>query len=169
MLVKQDGQTIHREAHYIGRWPALSNNVCEHAGAIASLRWCLKNNVTQATIYGDADMIIKQLNGKWRAREGEYIPYFKEGRALRLQLPDVQLVWIPREMNDEADALSRISVGRLPLIVTFELDPTVDTSAVVITPLKESQQRRREERKKKHQRRHVTDEMMDLFMMKTAD
>lgn len=165
MLVKQDGETIHTEAHYVGRWPTLSNNCTEYAGAIAALRYLLANNITQATIYGDADMIIKQLNGKWKARLGAYTPYFREAMALRQRLPDVILKWIPREMNTEADELSRLSVSRQPLIVTFELDATLDTSHITLAPLKKTQLRRLAREK----REAVTDEMMDLFMHHTAD
>ena len=164
MLVKEDGTLIHQEAHYVGQWPALSNNCTEHAGAIAALRYCLKHNITKATIYGDADMIVRQLNGQWKAREGEYVPYYREGRALRLLLPNVQIKWIPREMNTEADELSRVSVARLPRIVTFALDETLDTSHIVLTPRKKPRGQRRKER-----RAAVNDEMLDLFMQKTAD
>jgi len=171
MLVKRDGETIHQEAHYVGRWPTLSNNCTEYAGAIAALRYCLTNQITEATIYGDADMIIKQLEGKWRAHEGAYTPYYLEAMTLRQRVPGIKLKWIPREMNGEADELSRLSVSRQPQIITFELDATLDTSPAKLTPRTAKQQRQlnRKRQRQQQQREATRDEMMDLFMQHTAD
>ncbi len=163
MLVKRDGETIHREAQYVGCWPSLSNNCTEFAGAIAALRYLLREKITEATVYGDADMIVKQLNGRWQAKGGAYFPYYAEAIILRRQLPDVKMIWIPREMNTEADELSWEAISRQPLIVSFELDKTLDTSA--IQPSKKA---------KRQSPRPVEegvndDETWQLFCQKTAE
>jgi ribonuclease HI len=116
-LVKRDGKTIWKHSQYIGNH--LSNNVAEYAGVIAVLSYLLENKIDTATIYGDSNMVVQQMNRKWRAKAGTYLPYYKEALALRVQLPNVTIKWIPREKNGEADALAgdalsaRHSSGRI--------------------------------------------------------
>src|SRR5688572_30191065 len=145
MLVKRDGQTIHGEAIYMGRWPALSNNCAEYAGCIAALRYLVQHSVKRAVVYGDADMIVKQVNGEWRIRGGAYIPYFHEAYALKQQLPEVSIVWIPREQNVEADNLSKQAVLTRPRAIGFRLDPTVKP-VVGLSPKKLTRKQRKRER-----------------------
>lgn len=126
MLVRRDGKTVYSEAVYVGRWPSLSNNCTEYCGAIGALRYLIREGITAATVYGDADLIINQLNGKWRAKSGAYLPYYQEAYALRQRVPAVKFIWIPRERNDAADTLSKESVTRYPHVIGFQLDPSVE-------------------------------------------
>lgn len=142
MLIRQNYQTIYSEAVYIGRWPALSNNVAEYAGVIAALRYLLKHGITEAIIRGDASMIVGQLNSSMRAKHGAYVPYYEEAYALRAQLPKVKIEWIPREMNQAADDLSKIGCGKR--VIGFSLDPNVTVIAQPV--IKRRKRIRRRER-----------------------
>jgi ribonuclease HI len=81
--------------------------VAEYSGAIHLLRYFQRERVTLATVYGDSLLVIKQLNGAWRAKAGAYLPFYHEAIKLRRSLPDVRLVWTNRENNSEADELSK--------------------------------------------------------------
>lgn len=129
LVVYQDGRVIHSEAVYVGQWPTLSNNCTEYAGCIAALRYLIREGVTEATVYGDADMIIRQINGHWKAKSGAYVPYYREAYSLRQKVPNVKFIWIPRERNDAADCLSKEAVTRQPRIIEFQLDPSVEILA----------------------------------------
>lgn len=165
MLVKRDGRTIHTEAIYVGRWSTISNNVTEYAGAIATLRYFLREGITQGTVHGDANLVINQLVGRWKIKNGAYVPYAKEALALRQQLPDVRFEWIPREKNTEADDLSQQAIWHEPRVIGFELDPSIDTSHIVTLgkyTLRNARARIRDQREQA-----VTDELFELFMQKT--
>lgn len=125
MLVRVDGQIVFSEAVYIGRWAELSNNVSEYCGAIGALRYLIREGIAEAVVYGDADIVTNQLNGRWKAKRGAYIPYYHEAAALKLKLPKVVFQWIPREMNNDADELSKQAVCQRPRIVSFALDPAI--------------------------------------------
>lgn len=140
ILIRKDHQTIYSEAVYIGRWATLSNNCAEYAGCISVLRYLLREGITEAIIYGDADLVIKQMNGEWKAKSGAYLPYYVEAYALRVQLPNVKLEWIPREMNCGADDLSKIGAGKR--VIGFNLDKSV--RAVVPPKIKKKRKRTRE-------------------------
>ena len=59
----------------------------------------------------DSMMVVTQLNGVRRAKKGMYIEQYRRGAAA-LEACDqkgilVDIVWVPREQNEEADRLTR--------------------------------------------------------------
>lgn len=118
-IVRRDIETIFKHSEYIGNQNT-SNNVAEYHGLIAVLRFLVAEGIEDATVYGDADMVIKQMNGIWKAgrltkaekkgkvpiRARYYLPYYNQAMELRRKLPDVRFVWIRRHLNSEADYLS---------------------------------------------------------------
>jgi ribonuclease HI len=118
-LVKRDGVRIFEHAEYIGNQNT-SNNVAEYHGLIAVLKFLIQEGIQEAVVYGDADMVINQMNGRWKAgrltkkelkgkipiRPRYYLPYYQEAIGLRHKLPQVRFEWIRRNFNTEADCLS---------------------------------------------------------------
>jgi ribonuclease HI len=117
-LVRSGMRTLFSESGYVGFGEGMSNNVAEYAGIIAVMKFLVGANVRQAIIFGDSKLVVKQMNGKWRAKGGAYIPFYKEAIKLRAQLPDVVIQWIPRERNGEADYLSRQALHSVPRSAT---------------------------------------------------
>lgn len=113
-LVKRDDRVILSESGYVGVGPEMSNNVGEYAGVIAVLKFLIREKISEAIIFGDSKLVIKQLSGKWKAKQGLYIPYYREAIQLCHQLPKIKLQWIPREQNGHADYLSRRPIKTAP-------------------------------------------------------
>ncbi len=111
-IVRRGNVVIFEKAQYVGSGEGMTNNVAEYAGCIAILRFLIQSKIAQALVLGDSDMVVKQLNGKWKAKKGAYLPYYKEAIILRRQLPDVQIRWIPRHQNIDADYLSKQAINR---------------------------------------------------------
>lgn len=89
----------------------LSNNLAEYYG----FDFCLdlieirKPNVP-ITIYGDSKMVVNQMNGEWRIKEGVYTDLAKISKDKLEKLKetyDITIQWIRRSKNDEADRLSK--------------------------------------------------------------
>jgi ribonuclease HI len=63
------------------------------------------------TIHGDSNLVINQLNGKWRVRKGLYLSIAVETKELLAYLRglgwQINFCWIPREQNEKCDALSK--------------------------------------------------------------
>lgn len=112
LVVKVDGEVVHSSGGYMGKGAGLTNNVGEYQGCIEAFKYLLENNITEATIFGDSNMVIQQMEGRWKARSGSYVPYYEIAWALRVQLPGVRLYHIPRLLNTEADALAGAAGGR---------------------------------------------------------
>jgi ribonuclease HI len=109
-LVRCGIKTLFSESGYVGVGEGMSNNVAEYAGIIAVMTYLVDQGIGKAVIYGDSKLVVKQMNGRWKAKAGVYIPYYRKALKLRTRLPNVQIEWIPRERNSEADALSRMAI-----------------------------------------------------------
>lgn len=107
------GETIASGYREVARGDGATNNVAEWTALGLGLRFCLDNPEVASGkvlhIKGDSKLVIEQLNHTWncnnerlqrlRARCEEIIP--------KLACVTWCATWIPREENEEADALSR--------------------------------------------------------------
>ena len=116
VVVKHQGKVLFSECKVIGEGPAMSNNVAEYSGLIAFLEWYIPlkagfNTKRRPVIYSDSRLLINQMDGEWRALRGLYLPYYKKAKNLiRQNNLDLSFWWVPREQNEEADALSKESL-----------------------------------------------------------
>lgn len=91
-----------------------TSNEAEYEALIAVLRLALEQPVEHLVICGDSQLIIKQVLGEWACQSASLKPLKQTAQALfRLQLArgTCKLVWIPREQNSDADALSVKALG----------------------------------------------------------
>lgn len=113
VLIKTDNRRTWSAFGYIGRGPHISNNVAEYAGCIEVMRRLIQLQISEAIIYGDSDMVVRQMNGHGRkfSKIALYYPYYLAARDYRAKLPNIQFQWIPREHNEEADELSKRGIN----------------------------------------------------------
>jgi ribonuclease HI len=116
VIKHKDGTVLLRDADMVGRGKAMSNNVAEYAGVLRILKYLSSRPPGRATIHGDSNLVINQLNGRWRIKKGLYLAIATETKELLAYLRElgwqINFCWIPREQNEECDALSRTDVPR---------------------------------------------------------
>jgi ribonuclease HI len=87
-----------------------TNNVAEYTGIIKALEWLLEkdnyNNNQKIIVRGDSQLVISQLNGKYKVRAVKIIPLYQKVKSLLSKFKDIKIEWIPRDNNKEADKLS---------------------------------------------------------------
>lgn len=88
-----------------------SNNVAEYMGLILGLEFCLDSDLKNQNLIvkGDSNMVIMQMSGAWRIKNGLYRQSALECLKLVGQIRksnSIQFKWIPRDMNYRADELS---------------------------------------------------------------
>lgn len=83
-----------------------SNNVAEYYGLIKLLEKLVELGVRTAEVYGDSQLVINQINGVFRVRSSRLKPLYERAIELLNAIESAKVVWIPREMNTEADRLS---------------------------------------------------------------
>ena len=113
----EDGTVLLRDHGVVGKGKAMSNNVAEYAGVLHILKYLAPRPPGRVTIHGDSNLVINQLNGKWRVRKGLYLSIAIETKELLAYLRgrgwQINFCWIPREQNEECDALSK-KIGNTP-------------------------------------------------------
>ena len=107
--IYRNGTRVYEGAGLAAYGPAASNNVGEYSGVLAILRWLLDNQLAaeDIEIRGDSRLVVNQLAGKWKVHGGLYYEKYSECKTLLKRFATVKFVWVPREQNREADALSR--------------------------------------------------------------
>jgi ribonuclease HI len=105
------GTVLLRDHGVVGKGKAMSNNVAEYAGVRHILKFMSSRPPGRATIRGDSNLVINQLNGKWRVKKGLYLSIATETKELLAHLRglgwQISFRWIPREQNAECDRLSK--------------------------------------------------------------
>ena len=94
-----------------------SCNFAEYRGLLEALKYLLKNNCQDEKIkvFGDSKLVINQVNGKWRIKNGAYVPVAKEMLPLLGRFRNISFSWIPREQNEEADDLTNKELAKVGL------------------------------------------------------
>jgi ribonuclease HI len=111
VIKDKDGTVLSKEHGLVGRGDAMSNNVAEYAGVRQILRYLAPRPPGRVTIHGDSNLVINQLSGRWRIKKGLYLSIATETKELLTHLRElgwqISFTWIPREQNEECDALSK--------------------------------------------------------------
>ena len=112
-VIIKDGQRVWSQSQIFfpmkGREKETSNNVAEYNGFLAVLLQLKGMDLQQEEIhvYGDSNLVIQQMSGNWKIKQGFYVPFALSARKLVHQFPRLKLHWIPREENSLADELSK--------------------------------------------------------------
>lgn len=84
-----------------------TNNVAEYLALRLLLNYLLDNNIEGPIhIYADSQLLVHQMNKKWRIKSGSYVNTAKQCKDL-LKHFKYKITWIPREENVIADELSK--------------------------------------------------------------
>jgi ribonuclease HI len=102
VLTAPDGSTIARGGRFLG---SATNNVAEYEALLWGLRTALERAATPLTVYSDSELVVRQLEGRYRVKNEGLKPLYTEAKRLLGRLGDVRVVHVRREENKEADAL----------------------------------------------------------------
>lgn len=109
-IIRENGEIIQTGKGVIGKGPLMSCNVAECVALHKALNWLFANNFHEKFIqvYGDSNLIINKASGNWKKKaKGLYAPFLESLRETVQLFEDIDFKWIPREMNVEADELSK--------------------------------------------------------------
>jgi ribonuclease HI len=82
-----------------------TNNVAEYRALISALEAAREFPARRVRIRADSQLIVRQLEGRYRVKQPHLRPYFERARELLSEYEDVELAHVRREDNTEADAL----------------------------------------------------------------
>jgi ribonuclease HI len=109
VIRNESDDIIAKKYGVVGKGPRMSNNVAEYAALCEALRFLKIRNMTQSLIEvrSDSRLLVNQMAGEWKFHKGLYEQKYLEAEELVKSFGKISFKWVPREKNEEADALSR--------------------------------------------------------------
>jgi ribonuclease HI len=83
-----------------------TNNEAEYRAIVAALEKALKLGAKQIELRSDSELVVNQLNGRYKIKSTALRPFYLEAAKLLGQFESVAIKHIPRELNTEADHLA---------------------------------------------------------------
>jgi ribonuclease HI len=115
-VVKSDGKTIYNDYGVVGEPFSndSTNNVAEYTALAKALQWLVANNLIadKVEIKSDSQLIVNHLSGNYKVRAKRILPLYHRVLLLKSKFRDVQIKWVPREKNREADMLTNKAYNR---------------------------------------------------------
>jgi len=94
--------------------PSLTSNEGEYRAALDALRWIYHQAGWRGpvTVYSDSQLMCRQFSGAYACNAPHLQPLLQRLRVAATRFQRLTFVWIPRERNTRADALSRHALYR---------------------------------------------------------
>jgi ribonuclease HI len=89
-----------------------TNNFAEYSGLLAVLDWTLKNRYTHLKVVSDSELMVKQIQGKYRVNSPDLRPLWQQARQLIARLDAFEITHALRHKNKDADALANQAMDR---------------------------------------------------------
>ena len=87
-----------------------TNNQAEYRAIIAALEEATKLGATEANIYLDSELIVRNINGKYRVKKPTLKPSYQQVKQLQSHLEACTINHIPRQQNKEAHNLAHLAL-----------------------------------------------------------
>lgn len=110
------GNVLTTVSGYIG---TTTNNEAEYSALIACLKVAMKTSCRDLIVHSDSELMVRQMQGKYKVKEPRLKDYVQQVRALMSQASfQFKILHILRERNKEADELANLGIdSRQPLRV----------------------------------------------------
>ena len=114
-----------------------SNNEAEYEAVIVGLNLAHSLEVDQLEVYSDSQLVVRQIEDTYEAKNGRMILYLRKVRDLLKKFVLVQVKHVPRAENSRSDALGKLAtapqedLGR-STPVEYLAEPSIDLCDVVV-------------------------------------
>jgi ribonuclease HI len=87
-----------------------TNNYAEYSGLLAALAWAIEHDMDELEVVSDSELMVKQMNGKYRVKSPTLRPLFDEARARARNLGRFRIRHVLRHDNVDADRLANAAI-----------------------------------------------------------
>ncbi|MDP6576785.1 MAG: ribonuclease HI family protein [Dehalococcoidales bacterium] len=112
IIKDEQGKLLARVSRNLG---ITTNNQAEYRAVIAALEIAISLGARQVAVNSDSDLVVKQIDGRYRVKKAELKPLYQQVKQLQGRLEGLTITYVPRRQNREADRLANAA-----------LDSTVD-------------------------------------------
>ncbi|KAL0412175.1 UNVERIFIED_CONTAM: Ribonuclease HI [Sesamum latifolium] len=85
------------------------NNEAKYEALVLGMRMAQDVGAQHLLAYSDSQLIVKQVNGEYEAKEESMVKYLQQIEELKIKFKSFQLQQIPKEENIKADSLSKLA------------------------------------------------------------
>ena|SRR3990167_9991362 len=123
LYIIKEGKEILKESIFVGKGEGISNNVAEYSGFLRALEFLKDKNWQKEKIIikGDSKLVIEQMFGSWKMKQGLYLNFAYKAKNLLNQFSNISGQWIPREKNEICDKLAKDVLRNMK--IRFKLQP----------------------------------------------
>lgn len=123
-------QLAEGESHIVSDFMKYAtNNEAEYTGLVIGLEKAQKLGIKTLEVRGDSQLIINQVNGRWKVKSENLQGLYNQARRLMMQFNKINISWIPRKDNHLADTAVNqcidLAIGKVPsshLLKTIKTD-----------------------------------------------
>jgi ribonuclease HI len=90
------------------------HHVAEFRAMIAGLRMAKRHGVDKIRVFTDSELVVRSIHDEINLRSNEHQRLRAQARNIYRTFGDRRLVWVPREMNTEADLLASAALPLRP-------------------------------------------------------
>jgi ribonuclease HI len=104
VLYNHEGTEVFAESTFAGH--STTNNEAEYTGLILGLNEALKRGIAELQVRGDSQLIIRQMQGKYKVNSPNLVPLHQCATVLASKFAKIEFEHVYRDSNKRADALS---------------------------------------------------------------
>ena len=109
VLFDPQGRLQANKGRYLGE---TTNNVAEYQALLLGLKEARKLSVQKLRIFADSELMVKQLNGRYRVKSPHLIPLWQEALNALNQFETWAIAHVPREENHLADEAANRAIDQ---------------------------------------------------------
>jgi ribonuclease HI len=113
VIYNESGTEIFSESVFAGY--STTNNEAEYTGLILGLNAALKQGMTELQVCGDSQLVIRQMQGKYKVNSPKLAPLHQCAVALASKFAKIEYEHVYRDKNQRADALSNVGETSSPM------------------------------------------------------
>ncbi len=107
VLILRDNKPVAKLARYLG---TTTNNIAEYTAAIMGMEHAIMLGASSVRLMADSELLVKQLNGQYKVKNEGLKPLHHKVKELIAKIGNVEVQYIPRAQNKEADALANKAI-----------------------------------------------------------
>jgi len=108
-LIKFEDEIIFSFSENIG---VKTNNEAEYIALITGIKLCIDNKISNISIFADSELVVKQIKGDYKVKNERMAALHKKTHDLLLKLNSWEIEHVLRDLNTEADELSKEGLSK---------------------------------------------------------
>jgi ribonuclease HI len=109
VLHDPQGRLQVRKGRYLGK---TTNNVAEYQALLLGLAEARKLAVKKLRVLADSELMVKQLNGRYRVKSPHLLPLWRQALQILEQFEAYAVIHVPREKNRLADEVANQAIDQ---------------------------------------------------------